>query len=70
LVVKALKEQEWEQKDLYEEFYDICQKVGIKNTDFFKAAYNVLLNKDRGPKLAPFMLTLGKEKVIGLFEKI
>jgi len=70
LVVKALKEKDWDQKDLYEEFYNICQKVGIKNTDFFKTAYNLLLNKDRGPKLAPFMLTLGKEKIIGLFEQI
>ena len=41
----------------------------IKNTDFFRAAYNVLLNKDRGPKLAPFILALGEEKVIRLFEK-
>ena len=70
LIVKALKEKEWEQKNLFEEFYNICKKVGIKNTDFFKAAYNVLLNKDRGPKLAPFILTLGKKKIIELFEKV
>jgi lysyl-tRNA synthetase class 1 len=70
LLVKALKEKEWEQKKLFEEFYNICKKVGIKNTDFFRAAYNVLLNKDRGPKLAPFILALGKEKVISLFENI
>tara|TARA_Y100000310_G_scaffold128407_2_gene127608 strand:+ start:1469 stop:3100 length:1632 start_codon:yes stop_codon:yes gene_type:complete len=70
LLVKALKEKEWEQKKLFEEFYSICQKVEIKNTNFFKAAYNVLLNKDRGPKLAPFILTLGKDKVIELFEKV
>jgi lysyl-tRNA synthetase, class I len=70
LVVKALKDKKWNEKSLFEEFYNICKKVGIKNTDFFKAAYNVLLNKDRGPKLAPFILTLGKEKVVDLFQKI
>jgi len=70
LLVEALKGKDWEQKNLFEEFYNICKKVGIKNTDFFKAAYNVLLNKDRGPKLAPFILTLGKDKVISLFEKV
>ncbi len=70
LVVDALKKKEWEQNELFNEFYNICQKVGIKNTDFFKAAYNVLLNKDRGPKLAPFILALGKEKIIGLFGKV
>ena len=70
LVVEALKKKDWEQNDLFNEFYNICQKVGIKNTDFFKAAYNVLLNKDRGPKLAPFILALGKEKIIELFGKV
>ena len=70
LVVKALEDKKWNEKTLFEEFYNICKKIGIKNTDFFRAAYNVLLNKDRGPKLAPFILTLGKEKIIELFEKV
>ena len=48
----------------------IKENLDIKNTDFFKAAYNVLLNKDRGPKLAPFILALGKERVVELFEKV
>ncbi|MEK6949294.1 MAG: lysine--tRNA ligase [Nanoarchaeota archaeon] len=69
-VAKVLKDKEWEQQDLFNEFYNICQKAGVKNTDFFRAAYNVLLNKDRGPKLAPFILALGKEKVAGLFEDV
>ena len=70
LVVKALEKKKWNEKTLFEEFYNICQKVDIKNTDFFRSAYNVLLNKERGPKLAPFILALGKEKVIELFEKV
>lgn len=70
LVLEALKKKDFDEKSLFEEFYKICKKVNIKNTDFFKAAYNVLLNKDRGPRLAPFILALGKEKVIELFGKI
>lgn len=70
LLVESLKKKDWEQNELFNEFYTICQKVGIKNTDFFKAAYNVLLNKDRGPKLAPFILAFGKEKVAELFGKV
>ncbi len=69
LLAEALKGKEWEQQELFNEFYSICRKTGIKNTDFFRAAYNVLLNKDRGPKLAPFILVLGKERVAGLFER-
>jgi len=70
LVAESLKKKNFDEKTLFEEFYNICKKTDIKNTDFFRAAYNVLLNKDRGPRLAPFILTLGKEKVIDLFEKI
>jgi len=70
LVAEALKEKKWNEKTLFEEFYNICKKVDIKNKDFFRAAYNVLLDKDRGPRLASFILALGKEKVIGLFDKI
>lgn len=69
-VADTLKNKDWEQKKLFEEFYNICKKLDLKNTDFFRAAYNVLLNKDKGPKLAPFILTLGKDKVISLFEKV
>ena len=70
MVVDALKEKKWNEKTLFEEFYNICKKINIKNTDFFRAAYNVLLNKDRGPKLAPFIITLGEERVIRLFEGV
>ncbi len=66
----ALSQKEWGEKELFNEFYAICQKRGIKNTEFFQAAYRVLLNKDRGPKLAPFLLMLGKERVVPLFEAV
>ncbi|HLD87204.1 MAG TPA: lysine--tRNA ligase, partial [Candidatus Nanoarchaeia archaeon] len=51
----VLESKDWEEKELFNEFYAICQKHGIKNTQFFQAAYRVLLNKERGPKLAPFL---------------
>ena len=70
LLVESLKKKDWEQNELLNEFYSICKKIDIKNTDFFRVAYNVLLNKDRGPKLAPFILALGKEKIIELFGKV
>ncbi|MBS3131082.1 lysine--tRNA ligase [Candidatus Woesearchaeota archaeon] len=69
IVASRLNEKEWDQKELFNEFYIICQHLGLNNTDFFRAAYNVLLDKDRGPKLAPFILTLGKERVAALFGK-
>jgi lysyl-tRNA synthetase class 1 len=42
----------------------------MKPGEFFKAAYLVLLNKERGPRLASFILTVGKKKVAELFGKV
>ena len=66
-VADALEKRDWKEKDLFNEFYAICERNGIKNTEFFRAAYQVLLDRERGPKLAPFLLMLGREKVVPLF---
>ena len=68
LLTKKLKEKDYGEKELFNEFYEICKQVGIENKQFFKAAYLVLIEKEKGPKLAPFILTIGKERVIKLFE--
>jgi lysyl-tRNA synthetase class 1 len=70
LVAKSLKEKEYNEKTLFEEFYTICGKLELNPQDFFKAAYKVLLNKERGPRLAPFILALGKERVARMFEGV
>ena len=59
-----------EEKHLYEEFYNIARSVEMETRDFFKVCYNILINKDKGPKLAPFIVTLGKERVIELLKKV
>lgn len=70
LLAKKLKKGKWTEKTLYGEFYNICRdEVDLKPDDFFKAAYLVLLNKEKGPKLAPFILAI-KEKPIKLFESV
>ena len=69
-VVASLKEKDYDEKSLYLEFFDIAKKFELKPEDFFKGAYKVLLNKDKGPKLAAFVLAFGKEKVIKLFEGV
>jgi len=70
-VAELLMEKDFENdKELFTEFYGIIKELGIKGPEFFKGAYNVLLNKDRGPKLAPFILAIGKEKVAELFSKV
>ncbi len=53
---------------------NICREIATKHNmkipDFFKTVYLVLLNKERGPRLAPLILAIGKNKVIQLLKKI
>jgi len=55
---------------VYEEFYNISRRFNLDTKDFFKAAYLVLIGKEKGPRLAPFIVTLGKEKIVKLFEGV
>ncbi|MBW3017259.1 lysine--tRNA ligase [Candidatus Woesearchaeota archaeon] len=65
-----LREKKWQEEELFNEFYSIITENGLKPADFFRACYFVLLNKERGPKLVPFILTLGQEKVASLFDQV
>ena len=49
---------------LAESMKAITEKVGIKPKELFEAAYLVLLNAKRGPRLAGFLLSLDSEFVV------
>ena len=66
---KKLKE-DYNSESLFKEFYNICKEVEIKNTEFFKGVYLVLISKEKGPRLSNFLLTLGKTRVRELLEQI
>ena len=73
---KALKilakhlEKDLSEEELYNKFFSIKEETGISSKDFFKAVYTVLLGKPWGPRLAPFILIIGREKVRSILEKI
>ena len=69
-VANKLLEREWTDKELHEEMYILCKNNDFPSGDFFKVAYNVLINKDKGPRLASFILEIGREKVAELFKKV
>ena len=70
LLAERLKKNKYNEEGLSNEFYTICREdVGIETREFFTGAYKVLLNKERGPKLAPFILA-AKKKAIELFEQV
>ncbi len=70
LLKKSLDKKRLNEQELFDEFYEICKKVEINNAEFFKGAYLALIGKERGPRLASFILAIGKEKVLRLLKEI
>jgi lysyl-tRNA synthetase, class I len=57
-------------KELFDKFYEICEKVAIKNTEFFDAAYRAMIGKKKGPRLASLILLIGRKEVIKLIDTL
>ena len=68
-VAEILKKKEWEDKELHEECYIIIKNNNLEIKDFFTAAYQVLISKEKGPKLAAFLIEI-KDQAIKLFEQL
>ncbi|MFH1917993.1 MAG: lysine--tRNA ligase [Nanoarchaeota archaeon] len=67
---KSLESRDFNEEKLFDEFYSICEKLEMKNKEFFDAAYRVIIGKNKGPRLASLILTIGKDKIIKLLEQV
>ena len=56
--------------DIIELFKAISKKHNLETKDFFSACYLVLISRERGPRLAPFIMAIGKEKVSRLLKQL
>ena len=54
---------------LSEALYKIAQDNEAEPKDIFKLVYTVLIGKEKGPRLAGFIITAGKNKILPLLEK-
>lgn len=70
LLRDALKKKKYTEESLFDEFYEICKNVGIANIEFFKIAYKIIINKEKGPRLASLILNIGQDNIVKLLEKI
>lgn len=65
-------ESEWSNfqtdKDLHEKMYEVIKSNEIQPSDAFKLLYNLLISKDKGPKLASFLRIIGKDEVLKLLK--
>jgi len=68
LVSESLKKKKYTEQILFDEFYAICKKLDLKNTEFFEGAYLAIIGKKRGPKLAHFILALKQERIAKLLK--
>lgn len=74
---KALRElgerlsgKKMDEERIYNLFWEVIKKHGISAKDFFRAAYLVLISKESGPKLAPFIIVTEQERVANLFKRV
>lgn len=55
-----------DEKLVAEAIYKAAESGGVDGKTLFRAAYQALIAKDQGPRLAGFLRTLGKEKVLAI----
>jgi len=53
-------------EDMETKIFEIPKALEMNMKDFFRLAYQAIISKDKGPKLASFIEEIGKEKVIEL----
>ena len=70
ILKKRLETKKYSEDSLYEDFMNICNEAVIKPLEFFRGAYKVLLNKEKGPKLASFIMLLGVKRVIKILDQV
>ena len=49
--------------------YDVASKYSLKPTDLFKCVYRTLINREKGPRLAGFLKSIGKEKTVEILSR-
>jgi len=68
LIEEIRKEQKDE--ELQFQIYEIAKQNSVEPKRFFQILYQILLSKDFGPRLGPFMIVIGKDNVIKLLNEV
>ena len=61
-LTKVLNSED-EPEDLQNAIYQIAKSNEIPPKEFFKTLYQIILGSNRGPKIGPFILDIGRKKV-------
>jgi lysyl-tRNA synthetase class 1 len=60
---------DYDEKALAEEIYAIAARNEVAPPELFKVVYGVLIERERGPKLAGFIKTCGKDKILPILQR-
>jgi len=55
-----------EDKPCAEAIYSVAQKAGLDSKALFRAAYQALIGKDQGPRLANFLRSIDKQRLLDI----
>jgi lysyl-tRNA synthetase class 1 len=58
----------FDEQSLAQCIYDLAQENGLEPREFFKIMYKILIDKEMGPRLAGFVLAIGREKILPLLK--
>jgi len=58
-----------DEDEIQSKIFETAKQNEIKPREFFRILYQILLNTDRGPKLGPYMQTIGTEHAIVAIKK-
>jgi len=64
----AARFENLEEKTLSELIYTVANEHGMEPKQFFQLLYRVLIGKERGPRLAGFLLNIGRQRVLARLE--
>ena len=59
----VILESDKEVEDLQNVIYNISKENNVQPKDFFMILYQIVINANRGPKIGPFILDIGRKKV-------
>jgi len=57
-----------DEKSLGEAIYSVCGGAGIEPKAFFPEIYRALVGKEKGPRLAAFILCVGRERILDILK--
>ena len=59
-----------DEKEISTMIYDIASKHSLEPSALFKCVYLTLINREKGPRLAGFLKSIGKEKTVEILSRV